>query len=125
MKKPVNPHTHGIIDYIFSAIQLAGPTLLKLNDNTKKTYSMLGSGFLATNMLSDTPVGVERIIPFKVHQKIDAAFLGTLSLLTFSRKIKNDKVALAFHLGLLATAVAHYVLTDYDEESNITNKQQL
>jgi hypothetical protein len=115
--KPVTPALHGIIDYIFSGIQLVGPTVLGLNDKAAKTYGTLGAGFLLGNAFTDTPVGLKPVLSFKDHQKTDAAFLVGLAGLTFIQFIRRDKRALAFHLGFLATAVTHYLLTDYDAGS--------
>ena len=56
-EKPVTPVVHGLIDYVFSSIQLAAPAYLGLNPTVTKTYQALGSGFLAVNALTDTPVG--------------------------------------------------------------------
>lgn len=112
-KKPVKPALHGIIDYVFSGIQLTVPSLLGLNEQATKTYQALGIGFLAMNALSDTPVGIKRTISFKGHQQADAAFLTGLSLLTFSNFINKDTKVRSFHLSFLAVAITHYILTDY------------
>jgi hypothetical protein len=112
--KPVTPIVHGIIDYVFSAIQIAGPSIVKLNNTATKTYGALGLGFLAVNALTDTAVGIKPVISFKGHQKADASFLAALALLTLAKPIREDKKALYFHLGFLATAIGHYALTDYN-----------
>lgn len=116
-KKPVTPAVHGIIDYVLSGIQLTVPSLLGLNDQATKTYQGLGSGFLAMNALSDTPVGIKRTISFKGHQQADAAFLTGLSLLIFSNFIHKDRKVLSFHLSFLTVAITHYILTDYNARS--------
>lgn len=113
MNKPVTPAAHGVIDYIFSGIQLAVPVLIGMNNKAAKTYGVLGAGFTAINALTDTPAGIKRSISFKGHQKADIGFLAGISLLTFSNFIRKDKKAFAFHLGFLTVAVAHYLLTDY------------
>lgn len=112
--KPVKPIHHGIIDYIFSTIQMSAPAVLGLNKKVVKTYATLGAGFLAVNAFTDTPVGLAKKLSFKTHQKLDASFLATLAGLSFTKSIRKDKRALAFHLAFLATAAAHYMLTDYD-----------
>jgi hypothetical protein len=58
-------------------------------------------------------VALKPVLTFQDHQKLDAAFLVGLSLLTFSNFIRKDKAALGFHLGFLGLAVAHFLLTDY------------
>jgi len=112
--KPITPAWHGIIDYGFAAIQLAAPSLLGLNRQTIRTYQVLGGGFMVVNAITDTPAAVKPIISLKTHQKVDAAFLVGVSLLSFTRFIRRDRQSLGFHLGFLGTAITNYVLTDYE-----------
>lgn len=125
ISKPVTPTMHGIIDHVFSGILLAAPSVIDLNDNATKTYGTLGAGFLVVNALTDTPVGIQPVLSFKQHQKADAAFLAGLALLTFAGFIRKSKKALPFHLGFLATAAAHYLLTDYNAEVRDNNAYEL
>lgn len=114
--KPVTPAMHGIIDHVFSGVLLAAPTALNLNDSAAKTYGTLGAGFLAVNAITDTPAGIKPVLSIKQHQKADAGFLAGMALLTAVSFIRKDRKALIFHLGFFATAVAHYLLTDYNAE---------
>jgi hypothetical protein len=114
MKKPISPALHGIIDYAFSGLQITLPTLLKLPPSSRKLYAVLGSGFLATNTLTNKPVGLAPVISFKEHQKADAVFLAALSLLPLTPMIGKDRKSLIFHIGFFALAVSHYLLTDYE-----------
>lgn len=116
MKKPVSPTAHGIIDYVFSGIQLAAPPLLGVNSGAAITYQAIGSGFTLINALTNTKAGIKPLIPFKTHQKADLGFLAGLSLLSFVRFIRKDKRALRFHLAFLGVALAHYILTDYNRK---------
>lgn len=117
MQKVLNPTTHGVIDYVFSGVQLAVPPLLKLNPVASRTYQALGAGFTLVNALTDTSVGIKHLIPFKGHQKADLGFLAGMSLLTLTSFIRKDKEALGFHLGFLALALTNYLLTDYNSRS--------
>ncbi|WP_460985474.1 hypothetical protein [Spirosoma fluminis] len=112
--KPVKPELHGIIDYVFAGVQLLVPSVMGLNAKATRTYQALGAGFLAVNALTDTPAGIKPALTFKEHQKLDATFLVGQTLMALVPFIRNDKKALAFHLGFLSGAIAHYVLTDYD-----------
>jgi len=114
MEKPINATMHGVIDYAFAGIQLLGPTLLNLNPEFRKTYTILGTGFTAVNASTDTEVGFTKKLSMKTHQKADAAFLATLSALTVSGIVNKEKKARAFHLGFLGLALLNYLLTDYD-----------
>ena len=114
MAKPLSPKVHSVLDYVFSGIQIAAPSLLKMNTTAARTYQALGAGYTLVNALTDTPAGVKHLIPFKSHQKADLGVLAGLSLLTAASFIRKDKKALPFHLGFLAIAITHYLLTDYN-----------
>lgn len=115
-RKPISPAQHGIIDYAFSGIQLAGPAAIGMNKKAARAYQILGNKFLLVNSLTDTPAGIKKVISFKDHQKLDLVFIAGLSLLTLYKPIRKNRKSLCFHLGFLGTAVAHYLLTNYDEK---------
>jgi hypothetical protein len=124
MIKPINAKWHGIIDYAFAAIQLLLPKALKLNKKVVKAYELQGTGFLTVNALTDTPVGIKPVLSLKTHQKIDAAALSSLALLTASKMIRKDKKALTFHLIYFAVATTNFLLTNYDD-IQASNKVEL
>jgi hypothetical protein len=117
MKKPIDSKTHGIIDYVFGGIQLIGPSLIGMNKEARITYQMLSTAFTGVNVLTDTPVGLKKVISMKGHQTADITFLAGMAALTASSMIKDDKKALTFHLGFLGLALVNYVLTDYSNKS--------
>lgn len=117
MNKPLSPTAHSVIDYVFSGVQLAGPSLLGLNKSASRTYQALGAGFTIVNALTDTPAGIKHLIPFRGHQKADLGFLAGTTLLSMASFIRKDKKALYFHLGFLALALTNYLLTDYESGS--------
>ncbi len=106
---------HGINDYGFAAIQLLVPALIGCNKNAVRLHALLGANVLAYNALSDTPVGLKPLIPYKIHEKVDIATVAGLALLTFAKPIRQDKRALPFHIGLVALAAVNVLLTDWDD----------
>ncbi|MDB5021008.1 MAG: hypothetical protein JWQ28_2135 [Pedobacter sp.] len=116
MKKPITPTIHGILDYALAGVQMLAPGMLGLNKKVVKSYLDLGSGILGVNALSNTPVGLKRVISMRDHQKSDAAFLTTLTLLTFTKFIEKDQKALGFHFVVLGLSFANYFLTDYSDQ---------
>ena len=68
MKKPIDSKTHGIIDYVFGGLQLIGPSLAGVNQNAKVTYQLLSAAFTGVNVLTDTPVGLKKLISLKREQ---------------------------------------------------------
>lgn len=113
MKKPITPQQHGIIDYGFSAIQFLGPQLLDLNKNTTNLYQVMGAKFFLVNSLTDTPVGLKKMISFKDHKKADLFFLLSASALTLAKPIRKNRKSLIFHLAFLGLAAANYCFTNY------------
>jgi hypothetical protein len=116
MNKSIKPAVHGIMDYLFSGVQLLVPSLLRLNKKAVKTYAAMGTGFLGINALTNTPVGIKPVLSLKTHQQIDAVSLAGLVLLSVAKPVRKDKKVLTFHLMYLAAAINNYVLTDYDAE---------
>lgn len=118
--QPVKPRTHGMVDYVFSGIQMAAPFLLGMQSTPKKIFSAMGGGLLVLNALTDTPYAVKRAIPFKDHQLIDKMLLTTLLRVMFMDSIQKNRKALFFTIGLIGVGLASYVLTDYDAGSRNT-----
>lgn len=111
--KPLKPVHHGMIDYGFAAIQLAGPTVLGLDKKTRRLHQLLGLKVLGLNALTDTPAGIKPVLSFKKHQKADLAVLGSMTALTAMNHIRKRRRSLIFHLAVVGLAAAHYLLTDY------------
>jgi len=112
-KKPLKPLHHGIIDYGFSVIQIAGPTLLGLNKKTRKLHLLLGLKLLGLNALTDSPSGIKPVVPLKTHRKVDLAVLGSMTALTAMKPVYKNKRSLIFHLALVGLGAASFLLTDY------------
>jgi len=126
-KKPISPTTHAIIDYAFAAVQIVGPSLLKLEPRAIKTYAQMGTAFLAVNSVTDTPLTVEPQISFRTHQKIDLGFLAVQALMVITPMVRRSNKTLFFHLGFLALAGANYLLTNYKAGSSriVTPHQEM
>ncbi len=117
MKKMIDAKTHGIIDYAVAGMQLLMPEVLGLNKDAKDTYKITGVSVLLLNSLTDTDVGLKRLIPFRWHKVADAALLTKLSVLTLSGIIRKHPRTLYYHLAVLSLNLAVYSLTDFRELS--------
>lgn len=111
--RPISPIQHGIDDYVFAAIHLIAPPLLKLDKATVKTHRMAGVNLLANNALTDLPTGVAHVIPLHIHRVIDIAGVTNLVVMTMKKDIRKNKKALLFHLGVTALAALHIVATNW------------
>jgi hypothetical protein len=112
-RKPITPKEHCLIDYFQSAFLIAAPALFGLSGVSAKLVLSFGLVQAVTNALSDTPVGVYRLIPMPVHGSIEKwggpACLA-IAFLSDGARQQNARFLL-FH-GLLATTI--YNLTDYN-----------
>lgn len=115
MKKPISPTEHGIAGYVVSGALLALPTLLHFSQPARWTYAGLGTSFLTVEALTMSPAGLKKILPLRLHRKIDIAALAGTALLTATRLVRGDRKALRFHLVLLAVAAANVLLTRYED----------
>ncbi len=121
MNKPISPKVHGIIDYVMGGALAVLPKAIGLNSDAVKAYGGLAANFLVVDALTDTPVGLKKVMSCGTHKKADLATLGTLALMSLAKPFRQDRRALAFHIGLLALTSAQYMLTDYDKNQNCSN----
>jgi hypothetical protein len=111
--KKLTPIQHGINDYLFSAVLYTAPWALGFKKKTVKLYALMGTNLLVYNMLSTHPVAVKKLIPCRVHYKIDLANVAGLALLTLSKLIRRQPKTLLFHGLFTAAAAANVWLTDW------------
>ena len=69
--RPITPRQHAMLDYSNSALVGAAPQLFGLSGATARLAAAYASIETAVNLLSDTPLGVKRVIPFRTHRAID------------------------------------------------------
>src|SRR4051812_41436211 len=80
MNKPIDPSTHAALDYGLSMMQVVGPKVLGLNAPAKAISSMFGALFGASIAITDTPLGVKRILPFNVHGAMDLPSIAAMAV---------------------------------------------
>ena len=114
MKKLISPTAHAVMDYLVGGIFMMVPSTLGLNHRAVSGYKKLGTGIIALNALTDTPVALKKIVTLSVHKANDAALLNGFMLATFSDEVKNDRRTLAFHVGMLALLSMQYAMTNYE-----------
>ena len=88
---------------------------MNVNPKAKRFYNGLGYNVVAINGSTDHGAGFKPVISMKTHQKLDYANLALLYGMFTAKRIRKDKNALAFHIGLTAFATVNVLLTDYDK----------
>ena len=122
MDKSSNNNSNEIKDSIFSGIQKFLPHVLGLNSKTSKIVGLIENKILGTNALSTAPMSIRGLVGLTGNKTADLGILTVLSVLTFSKLIKNDKKAFVFHVGFLSLAAANYYFTDYDSKEEEKNR---
>ena len=114
--KPIDPDTHGALDYGFIATIFAAPSVFGLKGNARKFC--YGFGALASVLvpLTDQKYSVRRVIPFRIHGDIETVIvpsilLGPLALGALRRR--NERV---FFGSYFLTAAVNWMLTDWDAQ---------
>ena len=112
-KQPIGPTAHGAIDYGLVTLQALAPSLFGLKGTARTLcYAFAGTQGII-NVLTDHPLGVKRVIPFRVHGELETPFVPTLLVLPWVTGALKQRNARRYFLCFFALAAANYFLTDY------------
>jgi hypothetical protein len=114
MRKPISPLAHGVLDYVTSLTTAAAPKALGFPRQATLAAESLASGYTGLSLLTDYPLGVKRVVPFKGHGVADVAIGLTLPALPWLLGFADHRPARNFMLGLTALTLVVAALTDWD-----------
>lgn len=78
LPKVIDARKHGIIDYCHAAFFLGMAYVCRKSEpRAAMAALMTGSFVLVQSLLTDYPLGVKKVIPFRVHGQMDAAFAAS------------------------------------------------
>ena len=127
-QNPLGPTAHGIIDYAFATLNTLAPTLFGLKGPAKA----ICYGFAATqgtlNALTDTPVGLKKVVPLRMHGKLETPYVPAILLLPLVTGAFKQRNARLYFGAFFAMAVTNYMLTDYnayEPEKSLPGGQEL
>jgi len=115
MRKPITPLAHGIMDYATVATVAAAPKLMKFPASAAIACYALAAGYAGLSMLTDYPLAVKRVIPFKGHGIAEAAIGALLPALPFVLGVGGNSRARNFFLGLTGLTAVTAALTDWNK----------
>jgi hypothetical protein len=71
--KPLQPHPHGIIDYIMGIILLISPWLFNFSISgvATSTFVILGLITIGISLFTDYALAIRRAIPFSTHRAVE------------------------------------------------------
>jgi len=106
---------HGIGDYGSAFALIIVGLLVDGSGEARGTGVVLGLVLLVVSILTDYPLGVRRIIPFKLHSAGDYLGAGALIVAPFVLGFSDtDEGLTTFYVAVGAVLVAVSLLTDYD-----------
>ncbi len=114
MLKILSPRIHGVLDYAVVALFLLAPTLFRL-EGTPATVAYVVAGIhLSLTLLTAFPMGVIKLIPFKVHGVIEVAALLGIAAAPWLFGFSENATARNFYLAAAALIAGVVVLTNYN-----------
>lgn len=115
--KIISPKVHAVLDYLTVVFLLASPSLFNMESPLSTfTYALAGIHFLLT-ILTSFPLGLIKVIPFRIHGLIEVAVALALAGVAFWFKNNNSLTGFYFYLVLAAVIMIVFVLTDFKERS--------
>ena len=106
---------HGIGDYGSALALILAGLLVSGTGTARGTGIVLGLVLLVVSVLTDYPLGVRRVIPFKVHSAGDYVGAASLIVAPFLLGFNDtDEGLTAFYIAIGAILVVVSLLTDYD-----------
>jgi hypothetical protein len=114
MRKPISPRIHGVLDYTTSAAVAAAPRALNLPRNARMLFESLATGYTGLSAVTDYPLSVKRIAPFKVHGALELAVAAALPAMPFLLGFADNRAARNLCFGLTALTLVVAALTDWN-----------
>ena len=114
--KPLKPLPHAFADYAMAGMLMAAPWLFGFSRNKKATSCAVATGasVLDLSLMTRYPLGVWKLIPFKVHGYIEAAAGAMTVTAPWMTGFSRDRAATLAHVASGLATLAVYAVTDYD-----------
>ena len=116
MRRPLSPEQHGIADYGFLAANLALPSLLGASRAARLLFAAFGAVQGSLNAVTDQPLAVRRLVPFRLHGRIEKLSGPAYLLLPLLTGVHRDPRGRAYWIAAGIALVTVYNATDWDAE---------
>lgn len=114
MNRPISPTTHGVLDYATVITTAAMPHSLNFPTSARRACMALAATYSALSLLTDYPLGLKRVIPFKAHGAAEVALGAALPAMPWVLGFARNSVARNFFFGLTALTALVASFTDWD-----------
>jgi hypothetical protein len=114
--KPISPRIHGVLDYATSTAVAVAPRAMRFPRPARLLFESLAAGYTGLSAVTDYPLSVKRLAPFKVHGATELAIAAILPALPFALGFADHRAARNLCFGLTALTLVVAALTDWDGE---------
>jgi hypothetical protein len=111
---PISPRLHGVLDYTTSAAVAIAPRAMRFPKPARILFESLAAGYTGLSSVTDYPLSVKRVAPFKVHGATELAIAAILPALPFALGFADHRAARNLCFGLTALTLVVAALTDWD-----------
>lgn len=116
LPKVIDARKHGMIDYCHAAFFLGMAYMCRKSEPRAAMAALLtGSFVLVQSLLTDYPLGAKKVIPFRVHGQMDAAFAASSFMVPKVFGFSDSPVAAVFK-GNSFVEAAVVGATDFSSE---------
>lgn len=115
MPKPISPRVHGMIDYGTSAAVAAAPAVFSIPRAARNLFEALATGYTGLSSVTDYPLSLRRLVPFKVHGAAELAVAAILPAMPWLLGFADDRAARNMCFSLSALTLIVSALTDWDQ----------
>jgi hypothetical protein len=117
MPKPISPRIHGMIDYGTSAAVAVAPAVLDVPKPARNLFEGLATGYTGLSSVTDYPLSLKRLVPFKIHGATELAIAAILPMMPWILGFADDRAARNMCFGLSAMTLVVSALTDWDQKN--------
>lgn len=114
MRKPIDGRMHGMVDYATVAATAAAPRALGFPREAEMLAYGLAAQYLGVSLMTDYPLALKKLLPFKLHGAAEVAIGAALPFLPWLLGFAENRRARNFFLGLTALTAAAALLTDWN-----------
>lgn len=116
--KIISARHHGYLDFLTVGIFLLAPTLFGLSQTPALLAYVLAGVHLAVTLATDFPLGVFKLLTFKLHGWIERFVGPALVAIPFILGFADEGVARNFYIAMGAIVIVVALLTNYHEDSH-------
>jgi len=114
MHKTLLPFQHGLLDYVTVLATALAPRVFGFPPKAARLSQTVSAAYLGLSAVTDYPLAVKRVIPFRTHGSIEFMSGFILPLLPWVVGFAQHRPARSFLLSLSAITFAVWALTDWD-----------